>query len=124
MSSLLRTIARSRSQITFLKEGDANTKLLHAHDRRRKQRNFVAKLVDNDQFLTSHDDKEKVVYDFYNNLLGLCVDREHTISLDELNVNSHDLAFTNRFLEKRFGKQFANCLWIELLDPMVSQTVL
>jgi len=36
LSSLQRTIARSRSRISWLKDGDANTVLFHAHARKRK----------------------------------------------------------------------------------------
>jgi hypothetical protein len=92
LSSLLRTIARSRSRITWLSEGDANTALFHAQARNHKQRNFIAKLVENDQVLTCHYDNEKTGHNFYNNLLGMCVDHKHTINPDELNINSHDLA--------------------------------
>jgi hypothetical protein len=46
LSSLLRTIARLRSRITRLREGDANTSLFHSQTRYRKRKNFFAKLED------------------------------------------------------------------------------
>jgi hypothetical protein len=48
LSSLKCTMARLRSRISWLKEGDANTKLFHLHARHHKRKNFVARLVDGD----------------------------------------------------------------------------
>jgi hypothetical protein len=44
LSSTLRTVARLRSRIGWLQEGDANTRLFHMHARHRKRKNFIAKL--------------------------------------------------------------------------------
>jgi hypothetical protein len=82
LSSLPRTIARSRSRISWLKEGDANTKLFHMHSRHRKRKSFVARLMNGDHILTSHDEKAVVVDSFYAKLIGECGDREQTIDLD------------------------------------------
>jgi hypothetical protein len=44
LSSLLRTVARVRSSIKWLRSGDANTSLFHLHARHRKRKNFIGKL--------------------------------------------------------------------------------
>jgi hypothetical protein len=55
LSSFQRTIARSRSRITWLSEGDANTALFHSHARHRKRKNFICKLTtDEGMVLTKH----------------------------------------------------------------------
>jgi hypothetical protein len=92
LSSLKRTIARSRSRITWLKEGDANTKFFHMHARHRKRKNFIAKLEYEDGICTSHEEKSNLVDEFYVNLLGTNVDRENSIDLQALGLPSHDLA--------------------------------
>ena len=93
LSSLQRTIARSRSRISWLGEGDANTALFHLHARHRKRKNFISSLVSDDGLvLTKHEEKEKIVNEFYYNLLGVSVDRDSTINLEEVNIPSHDLA--------------------------------
>jgi hypothetical protein len=70
LSSLKCTMPRFRSRISWLKEGDANTKLFHLHARHRKRKNFVPRPVDGDHTLTSHDEKAACVDRFYTNLIG------------------------------------------------------
>ena len=95
LSSLQRTIARSRSRIGLLKEGDANTSLFHAHARHHKRKNFIAKITTVEgTILTKHEEKEQHIFDFYNSLLGSSTDREMTVNLAELdmpNIPLHDL---------------------------------
>jgi len=91
LSSLQRTIARSRSRISWLSEGDANTALFHAHARHRKRKNFISKLISDDGVvLTKHEDKEHNIFAFYNNLLGRSIDREVTVNLTELDMPNLD----------------------------------
>jgi hypothetical protein len=90
LASFERTIARSRSRISWLREGDANTKLFHMHARYRKK-NFVAKLVSGDNVFTDHADKAMLVDDFYRSLLGTRMDRTVTINLNYLGLPSHNL---------------------------------
>ncbi|WVZ94091.1 hypothetical protein U9M48_040028 [Paspalum notatum var. saurae] len=44
LASLERIIARQRSRILYIREGDANTSFFHQHARYRKKKNFIAKL--------------------------------------------------------------------------------
>jgi len=92
LASLQRTIARLRSRISWLRDGDANTKLFHLHARHRKRKNFIGKIVVGEQICTSHEDKAAAIDDFYENLLGSCPDREYSINLNELQIVAHDLA--------------------------------
>jgi hypothetical protein len=93
LSSLSRIIARLRSGIGWIKEGDANTALFLAEARYSKRRNFIAKVASSDgQILTAHEDKATAFYDFYEALLSSCEVRDTTIDLDALGVATHDLA--------------------------------
>jgi hypothetical protein len=91
LASLTRTIARSRSRIGWLKEGDANTRLFHLHARHRKRKNFIAKLKAGDRIITAHEEKAAEIFDFYSKLIGTVSDRERTINLDALNIPGYDL---------------------------------
>jgi hypothetical protein len=51
LASLKRTIARLRSRISWLKEGDANSKLFHSFARYRKRKNTVSKIIVGNQVL-------------------------------------------------------------------------
>jgi hypothetical protein len=58
LSSLSRTMARLRSRISWLKEGDANTSLFHAQARFRQKKNFIAAVRSDDgQIWTAQEDK-------------------------------------------------------------------
>lgn len=89
LSSLKRTVVRTRSRISWLKDGDANTVLFHLHARHRKRKGFIGKLVAGDQVFTGHEDKERVIFDFYNGVLGSTMNNEVTVNLDELDIASH-----------------------------------
>jgi hypothetical protein len=91
LASLKRTIARQRTHIGWLWEGDTNTKLLHLHARHRKQKNFIAKLVLRDHICTNHEKKAQMVDQFYENLLGTSTGRENTINMNELGLSSYNL---------------------------------
>lgn len=68
--SLSRTMARLKSRIGWIKEGDANTSLFHAQTRFRKK-NFIAAVHSEDgQIWTAHEGKAAAFFDFYQGLLG------------------------------------------------------
>ena len=92
LASLQRTIARVRSSISCLQEGDANTAFFHAHARYRKRKNFIAKLQVDDNVFLSHEEKEQAVWDFYNGLLGTHAPQTTTIEQSALGLPSHDLS--------------------------------
>ena len=84
-------MARTRSRLSWLKDGDANTKLFHTCSRFRKRKNFIGAIRDGDQLITSHDGKAEVFWDFYMNLIGSEVQRNQTINLEALGLQQHDL---------------------------------
>jgi hypothetical protein len=85
-------IARLRSWIKYLKEGDANTSFFYMHARYKKKRNFIHMLVNEEQVVTSHEQKQKVLHEYYSNLLGMAQQRELTLNLDECQKNVVDLS--------------------------------
>ncbi|XP_066342200.1 uncharacterized protein [Miscanthus floridulus] len=86
------TIRRLQSRISWLSDGDANTALFHAKACYRKRKKFVAQLMLDGQLYTDHEKKAEIIDDFYSNLLGQSVAREHTINLAALGIPSHDLS--------------------------------
>lgn len=92
LASLIRTIARNRSRIDWLQDGDANTVLFHLHARHRQRKNHIAKLNYGDQIVTTHEGKAQVLLNFYSNLIGTREVRERSIDLKVLRIQQHDLA--------------------------------
>jgi hypothetical protein len=56
-----------------------------------REKNFMACLVDGEQFLTSHEEKAACVDQFYTNMLGNSMDRVRAIELEALGMPSFDL---------------------------------
>jgi exonuclease III len=92
LASLERTIARTRSRLNWLKEGDTNTAYFQHHARYRKKKNFMAKLKVADRVLTDQEEKKQAVWDFYNNLLGMSGQREFTLDLQAFHRPAIDLS--------------------------------
>jgi hypothetical protein len=69
LASLERIVARVRSGLHWLKEGDANTAYFHHHARHRKK-NFIGKLMVDNRVISEQQEKKEVIWDFYNKLLG------------------------------------------------------
>lgn len=92
LSFLSRTISRLRSRVRFVKAGDANSAFFHAFSRFRKRKNFIHKLVVDDQYLTSQEDKQHTMFQFYSNLFGKEVRRDFSLDFAAFHKGNFDLA--------------------------------
>jgi hypothetical protein len=91
LAFLERTIARLRSRILYLREGDANTFFFHQQARYRKRKNFIGKLQVGDLSLTAQEDKQQAALDFFDNLIGTAEQRSYTMDFNTLGIQQHDL---------------------------------
>lgn len=66
---MLASLESLRRRIRYLK-GDANTAFFHQQAGFCKQKNFVPKLLRGDQAVTTQEDKQEVMFDYYDGLLG------------------------------------------------------
>lgn len=87
-----RTIARTRSRIDWLSEGDANTGFFHAHARYRQKKNYIAKLKCGDNIVFQQEDKEEAVWNFYQGLIGEAASRPSTLNLSAFYEQGPDLS--------------------------------
>ena len=92
LSSLERTVARLRSRIRFLKDGDANTALFHSQARFRKRKNFISKLIQNGEVVTSQEDKHAAFFEYFDGLIGTPLVRASTLDLDFFHREGIDLS--------------------------------
>lgn len=81
LASLHRTTIHTRSWIDWLAKGDTNTDFFHSHARYIKCKNFISKLAVGDRILTSEEDKDEALWEFYNSLLGTAEERAETLNL-------------------------------------------
>ncbi|XP_073367887.1 uncharacterized protein [Aegilops tauschii subsp. strangulata] len=70
LASMERTIARQRSRITCLQEGDANSQLFHLVANGRRMKNFIPALQEGGQIIADQQGKEEAFFDAYRDLLG------------------------------------------------------
>lgn len=91
LSSLERTIARQRSRLLFLKEGDANTKLFYLHASHRTRKKHIARLEHNGVIAITHDEKELLLYNYFRMILGTPSSRTEAIDLASLGLLPLDL---------------------------------
>jgi hypothetical protein len=92
LASLARTIARQRSRLLFLAEGDANTRFYHLQACHCGRQNRIRSLLVEGEQVTSAQDISSALYDFYNNVLGTNFQRSRRIDLNTIGVPSLDLS--------------------------------
>jgi hypothetical protein len=86
------TVARLRSRILYLREGDANTSFFHQQACDHKKKNFIAKFNVEDQLVTGQEDKQQAAHDYFDMFLGSAEQRDFTLDLQSLGLQHHDLS--------------------------------
>lgn len=105
LCSLERTMARQRSRLLHLREGDANTAFFQRHARHRQRKNIITILQHNGVIYTGQESIAEVVDGYYAELLGTAPVREASINLDLLDLASLDLTrLEEPFMEEEVYK--------------------
>jgi hypothetical protein len=92
LASLERTLARQRSRLLWLREGDACTRFFHTQASHKRHKNFIGHLLVDGRRVTNHVDNAEVVDSFFVDLLGTSMDRPFSLDLDYLGIPSIDLS--------------------------------
>ncbi|WVZ86073.1 hypothetical protein U9M48_032914 [Paspalum notatum var. saurae] len=139
---------RQRSKVSVALEGDENSRFFHACASSRLRQNKIQSLEHDDVILTTHSQKERLLLDFYTNLLGSARETAWNFDLRDLyparvpGLDSLDIAFTRGEIEAvfkhldcnsspgpdGFGPSFYRCTWtctgptlVELFESFFSR---
>jgi hypothetical protein len=82
LASLEHTIARKKSRIVWLQEGDANTAFFHLHASARQRRNHIFRLRRQGTTMTEPGEMCAVATDHFVVLLGTTIQRACVLNLD------------------------------------------
>ena len=88
LASLQRTIYRQRSRITYLAEGDANTKIFHLQACHRSRKSYIGKIRVQDVELSQDEDKAEAFFQHFDDILGTPGHRVDKVDLSLLNLPS------------------------------------
>jgi hypothetical protein len=91
LASLERTLARQRSHLLWLWEGDACTRFFHTHASHRRRKNFIRHLLVDGRRVMDHVDKAEAM-DYFEDLLSTSADCPFSLDLDYLGIPSIDLS--------------------------------
>jgi hypothetical protein len=91
LTSLQRTIARQKSSLRWLREGDAYTKLFHLNANHRRRKNYIPSLLVDSRTLTREDEKAAAAFTFFDGILGVSHERSCTLDFEELSLSRLDL---------------------------------
>jgi hypothetical protein len=92
LAAIEKTRIRQRSRLTYIRCGDANTKFFHMRASARRRKNYIHCLHTEEGIAIAHDEKEKVIRDYFNNHIGSVVSRSTTINWQSLGYTPQNLS--------------------------------
>lgn len=94
--SLERTIARQRSSMQWLHEGDVNTKFFHLHTNQRWRKSFIPSLEVDGMTVVVEDDKAEAAFNYYDVIVGTSHEIGFAIDFKALGLPSLGLSLLGR----------------------------
>jgi hypothetical protein len=87
---------RQHLRLTWIRVGDANTKLFHLSATARQRRNFIPSLQHDGMNCITHEAKSAALKDFFSKQFGSGSVREHTVNWEQLRPIHHNLQDLDR----------------------------
>jgi hypothetical protein len=84
LASIGKCRARQWFKVTWLRLGDANTKLFHLMANARKRKNFIHSIQSENGLAVSQAEKQQAVYNHFLNNIGTYVPRQWSLNLSDL----------------------------------------
>jgi len=92
LAAIEKSRIRQRSRLTYIRCGDANTKFFHIRASARRRKNYIHCLHTDEGIAIAHEEKEKVIGDYFKNHIGSTIPRTTTINWQSLGYTQHDLS--------------------------------
>jgi hypothetical protein len=92
LASLERTMARQRSRVRQLREGDANTAYFHLIARGRKRRSFIRSLTVDGHIIAEQDAMHHVLHEHFSAVFGTAASGGTTLNFLALGIQPLDLS--------------------------------
>jgi hypothetical protein len=84
LAAIERSRAKQKSRLTWIRNGDANTKYFHLMASIRKKKNFMGPLSNGSEMANNQSEKQRIVFDHYSNHIGACCPRNCGINFQAL----------------------------------------
>ena len=118
LASLQRTLIRQRARISYLAEGDANTRFFHLQACHRSRKNHITKLRADDVVLFKEEEMAEAAFNHFNNILGIEGQQLNNINLEELNLPSiHGESIDHCFTEEEVWQAIVDMPTDKALGP-------
>lgn len=79
------------SRITYLREGDANTRFFHLKANARKRKNFIQRLKKESGWDVTHMDRQQIIQDHFESVMSTPTTRTKDLNWDKLQFPEVDL---------------------------------
>ena len=81
LASLQRAIARQKSRILWLKEGEASERFFKIFASHRQRKNIILSIHSEGHVFTGQNSIAQAIDDYYQRLLGSAAERSHALTL-------------------------------------------
>jgi len=92
LAAIEKSRIKQRARLAYIRNGDANTKFFHIRASTRMRKNYICCLHTNGGVAITHNDKQKVLEDYFSDHLGTMVQRPRTFDWNVLGYVSRDLS--------------------------------
>jgi hypothetical protein len=91
LATIEKSRIRQRSRLTYIRCGDANTKFFHIRANARRRKNYIHCLHKDGGMAFAHEEKEKVIADYFRTHLGTPTARARTLDWQSLGYTPRNL---------------------------------